>query len=100
MIKVNAIYDLTIGIEENSNVKANMNTMRNGNPLKGELFVRRIPMSDVPEDEEGSAKFIHNLYKEKVNNLIYFLISIKTDFIIKKRIKYLMFMQKQAVSNL
>lgn len=29
------------------------------------MFVRRIPMSEVPESEEESAKFLHNLYKEK-----------------------------------
>ena len=29
------------------------------------MLVRRIPMSEVPEDDEGSALFIHKLYKEK-----------------------------------
>ena len=43
-----------------------MNTISNGIPLKAEMFVRRIPMDQVPQDDEGSAKFINNLYREKV----------------------------------
>ena len=39
------------------------------------MFVRRIPMKDVPESEEGSAKFIHNLYKEKVKFFIHKLLT-------------------------
>ena len=29
------------------------------------IFVRRISMSEVPTDEEGSAKFVHKFYQEK-----------------------------------
>lgn len=64
--RVNAIYDLTIGIQDTDGHKPNLNAIRNGIPFKGEMFVRRIPMSDVPQDEAGSAEFIHKLYREKV----------------------------------
>lgn len=63
--RIDAIYDLTVGIEDKNGARPTFNTIRNGIPLKAEMFVRRIPMKDVPESEEGSAKFIHNLYKEK-----------------------------------
>ena len=43
-----------------------MNAVRNGVPFKGELFVRRIPITDVPQDDEGSAQFIQDLFRKKV----------------------------------
>ena len=39
--------------------------MRNGVPFKGQFFIRRIPMSEVPLDDKGSAEFVHKLYREK-----------------------------------
>ena len=45
---------------------ADLNSVRNGIPLKSEMYVRRISFKDIPESEEESAKFIHNLYAEKV----------------------------------
>lgn len=57
-----------MGIDPNG-PKPDFNTIRAGFGLKGQLLVRRIPFSSVPEDEEKSAEFIHKLYKEKVNNL-------------------------------
>lgn len=63
--RISAIYDLTIGIADNNGIKPDLNAIRNGIPFKGELFVRRIPMSEVPEDDKGSAEFIHNLYRQK-----------------------------------
>ena len=46
-----------------------MNTkdIRKGEPLNAQIFIRRIPFSEVPTDEVESAKFLHKLYKEKVN---------------------------------
>ena len=64
-IKVGAIYDLNVGIVERDGAKADLNTVRKGIPLKGEIFIRRIPMSQVPTDENESAKFIHKFYQEK-----------------------------------
>lgn len=56
---------MNVGIVERDGAKADMNTVRKGIPLKGEIFIRRIPMSQVPVDEEESAKFIHKFYQEK-----------------------------------
>ena len=46
-----------------------MNTkdIRKGEPLNAQIFIRRIPFSEVPTDEVESAKFLHKLFKEKVN---------------------------------
>ena len=66
--KVSAIYDLTVGIETSEGRTADFNSIRNGIPLKGEMFVRRIPFSSVPQDEEGASEFLQKLYREKVFN--------------------------------
>lgn len=63
--KVGAIYDLNVGIEYKNNIRPDLNSIRNGLPLNGEILVRRIPMSEVPTDDEESAQFIHKLYQEK-----------------------------------
>lgn len=65
IFKVGAIYDLTIGIDPKG-PKPDFSTIRSGIGLKGQLFVRRIPFSSVPQEEEDSAKFLHKLYEEKV----------------------------------
>jgi len=63
--RINAIYDLTIGIAENNGIKPDLNAIRNGIPFTAEFLVRRIPITDVPTDDEGSAAFIHDLYRKK-----------------------------------
>ena len=68
-----------MGIDQR-NTKAEFNTVRNGIPLKSEMFVRRIPMSSVPTDDEGSAKFIHKLYEEKVKFHTLYKIRILDNF--------------------
>lgn len=44
-----------------------MNDIKNGIPLKAEMYIRRIPMSKIhAEDEEKCAEYLHQLYREKV----------------------------------
>jgi lysophosphatidic acid acyltransferase/lysophosphatidylinositol acyltransferase len=61
--RIGAIYDLTVGIEKKPN--PDLNAVRNGVPLKASMFVRRIPFSDVPQDEKASAEWLHKFYQEK-----------------------------------
>lgn len=56
---------MNVGIVERDGAKADLNTIRRGIPLKSEIFIRRIPISEVPTDENESAKFIHKFYQEK-----------------------------------
>ena len=69
-VLVDAIYDLTVGIKSNDGHKPDLNTIRNGIPLQAEIYVKRVSFSDVPQDEEGSANFLHKLYQEKVKKLV------------------------------
>jgi len=96
---VDAVYDLTIGIENVNEKPADLNAVRNGIPLKSELYVRRFSFKDIPESEEESAKFIHKLYVEKVKRKLfesYKSISSKFNF---SRMKYMMCTLALEVSN-
>lgn len=63
--RIGAIYDLNVGIEHTNGVKPDLVAIKNGLPLKASIYVRRIPFTDVPQDDEGSAKFLHKFYQEK-----------------------------------
>lgn len=40
-----------------------------------EIYVRRIPLDEVPDDDEGSSAYLHELYRSKVNvHIQYFLL--------------------------
>jgi Acyltransferase C-terminus len=43
-----------------------MHNLLLGNGVTGHLYIRRIPMADVPSDEEEAAKWMHELYQRKV----------------------------------
>lgn len=56
-----------MAIEQNEKVKASLSTVGDGKPLKAKMFVRRIPVDQIPiEDEKKCADFVHKLYQEKV----------------------------------
>ena len=61
------MYDLNVAFESEPGKKPDMNTIANGIPLKGHMLVRRIPIEDIPVDDDAEcAKFVHKLYQEKV----------------------------------
>jgi lysophosphatidic acid acyltransferase / lysophosphatidylinositol acyltransferase len=47
-------------------VKPQLNNLLLGNAVTGHLYIRRIPIEDVPDDEEVAAKWLHELYQRKV----------------------------------
>jgi len=54
-------------------IKPTLNNLLVGNGVIGHLYIRRIPMADVPTDEQVAAKWLHELYQRKVckTDLIY-----------------------------
>ena len=40
-----------------------------GKKIMGDLYVERIPMADIPEDEDKAAEYLHELYRKKVSSL-------------------------------
>ena len=55
-----------MGIESPTGIKPDFDAVRKGVPFIGHAYARRISFSEVPNDEEGSANFIHKLFQEKV----------------------------------
>ena len=50
----------------------------NAESCGADLIVRRIPLSDIPtESDEAMSKWLVNLYKEKVNYYIIYILKIK-----------------------
>lgn len=41
-----------------------------GKAVEGHLFMQRIPMDEVPEDEEAAAQWLRDLYLKKVSTHI------------------------------
>jgi len=64
--KINWIYDVTIGIAQVNGEKPTLKHIKDGVPVQAEIYLRRIPMSSVPkENEKECGDWLHNHYKEK-----------------------------------
>ena len=65
--KINWIYDVTIGIAQVNGEKPTLKHIKDGVPVQAEIYLRRIPMSSVPtQNEKECGDWLHNHYKEKV----------------------------------
>ncbi|KAK4293799.1 hypothetical protein Pmani_033523 [Petrolisthes manimaculis] len=60
-----AIYDVTIGFNTEDGEAPTLQNMLRGRKVVGEAYVRRIPLDQVPLDDEGSSDYIHELYRSK-----------------------------------
>jgi len=69
--------------------------MLNGKSLDGQLFIRRIPMEEVPEKDEEAAEWLQKLYQQKVLCLNLFFVFI--NYSVKKTIFLFLFCLGQAV---
>ena len=73
--KVPAIYDIQLAFKPIDTAKATVNNFLSGNGIEGHMFIRRIPIKEVPEGEEAASQWLHDLYKIKVR-IVFFLTSI------------------------
>ncbi|XP_029449994.1 1-acyl-sn-glycerol-3-phosphate acyltransferase delta isoform X1 [Rhinatrema bivittatum] len=60
---VSAVYDSTLNFRNNEN--PTLLGVLNGKKYHADLYVRRIPLEEVPEDEQECANWLHKLYQEK-----------------------------------
>uniref|UniRef100_A0A6I8N0M8 1-acyl-sn-glycerol-3-phosphate acyltransferase delta n=1 Tax=Ornithorhynchus anatinus TaxID=9258 RepID=A0A6I8N0M8_ORNAN len=60
---VSAVYDSTLNFRNNEN--PTLLGVLNGKKYHADLYVRRIPLEEVPEDEEECSSWLHKLYQEK-----------------------------------
>lgn len=42
-----------------------ISNLLNGNGVKAHMFVRRIPLDNVPEDEEQAAQWLQEMFRDK-----------------------------------
>lgn len=71
-------YDLNLGIQKINGKFPTLFDLINGVPVIAQIFIRRIALSKVPiNDEHLCSEFLHNLYKEKVNSVIFVENSLK-----------------------
>lgn len=62
--KTNAIYDIEIAFPETP--KPTMLNILFGHKLIGDMYVRRIPIQEIPTDsDEECSKWLHELYQQK-----------------------------------
>ncbi|XP_006227918.1 1-acyl-sn-glycerol-3-phosphate acyltransferase delta isoform X1 [Rattus norvegicus] len=60
---VPAVYDCTLNFRNNEN--PTLLGVLNGKKYHADCYVRRIPMEDIPEDEDKCSAWLHKLYQEK-----------------------------------
>lgn len=63
--KCAAIMDVQLAFHENDVDKPTIINLLRGKQLTGHLYIRRIPMSEVPDDEEQAAIWLQELYVRK-----------------------------------
>ena len=64
---ISAVYDITVAFQSPKNPE--LSNLILGHRCQAEGFIRRIPVSEIPyDDEEKSAEFIQKLFQEKVRN--------------------------------
>ncbi|CAF0967516.1 unnamed protein product [Rotaria sordida] len=69
---ITGIYDITVGFQTPK--RPELSNLLIGQQCQAESFIRRIPVSEIPyDDEEKSAQFIHKLFQEKDKIFEYFV---------------------------
>lgn len=76
------MYDVTIACDDVEGESPTFKHIVNGIPLRAQFFMRRIPMSQIPtDDDKKCSEFLYNLYQEKVNKTkLLFLKTTKIHF--------------------
>lgn len=65
--KMGAIYHIVLAFSPDEKHKATFFSLMNGNKITAHLYIRRIPFEEVPEDDEGCAQYLRDMFVEKVN---------------------------------
>ncbi|XP_076233895.1 1-acyl-sn-glycerol-3-phosphate acyltransferase gamma [Calliopsis andreniformis] len=63
--KIPAIYDVQLHFKPDDSVNPTITNLLLGKRILGYMFVQRIPLEDIPEDDEGAAEWLHKLYERK-----------------------------------
>ncbi|XP_063584996.1 1-acyl-sn-glycerol-3-phosphate acyltransferase gamma-like isoform X2 [Penaeus indicus] len=63
--KFPVIYDVTVGFNTKEGEEPTLQNMLRGHKVMSEIYVRRLPLDEVPDDDEGASKYLHDLYRTK-----------------------------------
>lgn len=64
--KVDYLYDFNLAVKQIDGRIPSLMDIKNGVPVEAQIYFRRIPLSQVPvDDEKKCSEFLHKLYKEK-----------------------------------
>lgn len=63
--KCDSIMDVQLVFSKDEKVEPTIINLLRGKSLTGHIYLRRIPMSEVPEDEEAAGKWLHELFVRK-----------------------------------
>ncbi len=69
---VTGIYDITIGFKK-TGADPTLRSVIKGRSCQAEMFIRRIPVSEIPNDTKGCEDWVHHLYREKDQIYDYFV---------------------------
>uniref|UniRef100_H2YZF9 Acyltransferase C-terminal domain-containing protein n=2 Tax=Ciona savignyi TaxID=51511 RepID=H2YZF9_CIOSA len=58
-----AVYDATVCFRDETD--PTLAGMVNGEPSRADFIIRRLPIGEIPENENESAKYVHDIYYEK-----------------------------------
>ena len=61
--KISAVYDVTLGCDTEN--KPTLTNVLLGRPTHAHMYIRRIDMNQIPEEEKEAAKWLSDLYTEK-----------------------------------
>lgn len=68
--KIDAVYDIVLSYKPNEEIKPTMTNLLHGKKgVTAYFYMKRIPMNEVPKDEEKAAKFLHDMFVRKVIKL-------------------------------
>lgn len=76
--KVPAVYDIELAFKEDAPIKPTITNMLFGKPLDAHMYMRRIPMEDLPKTEAEQETFLRDIFVRKVN-IFFFQIGGSTD---------------------
>lgn len=63
--KIPAIYDVQVHFKSNEPNYPSLSNLLYGKPVNAHLYLRRIPLEEVPDDEEAAVKWMHELFQRK-----------------------------------
>lgn len=63
--KCPAIMDVQLVFKEDDKFKPTILNLLRGKSITGHIYLRRVSMSEVPDDEEQAAQWLHDLYVRK-----------------------------------